>query len=212
MKTHKIYYHEYSGDAKSVPSCLKHLITDFSSKISNSKILSIQQDMDLLVLLSTQLKELTQKRMTLLFRASENSFKASAFHESCDGHPNTITIIQSHHGNIFGGYTDIPWASEGDYILHKRNTFLFLLHSKTHLPQIWNVCKDSTCEVGHIGYFGPVFGGGSDIKIVDQCNDGKGCNSYIYTFQQQHKDSNSAVLTGSYGNYSVPEYEVFQIE
>ena len=36
-----------------------------------------------------------------------------AFHRYCDGIRPTVTIIQADNGTMFGGYTDIPWESEG---------------------------------------------------------------------------------------------------
>ncbi len=46
----------------------------------------------------------TQK-WNLIYRASQDGFEAANFHSKCDNKPNTLVIIKSENGNIFGGYT-----------------------------------------------------------------------------------------------------------
>ena len=48
----------------------------------------------------------------LLFRASRDGFVASAFHSKCDNKGPTVTVVKSG-ANIFGGFTEKPWASPG---------------------------------------------------------------------------------------------------
>ena len=48
----------------------------------------------------------------LLFRASRDGFSASAFHLKCDNKGPTVTVVKSG-ANIFGGFTETPWASPG---------------------------------------------------------------------------------------------------
>ena len=65
---------------------------------------------------------------SLLFRGSEYSFKASKFHEYCDGVAPTLSIIEAEGGSIFGMYTDIPWRSAvNQFIRRHGNTFTFAL-------------------------------------------------------------------------------------
>ena len=46
----------------------------------------------------------------LLFRASRDGFAAETFHTKCDNKGPTVTIVKSG-SNIFGGFTDVSWAS-----------------------------------------------------------------------------------------------------
>ena len=46
----------------------------------------------------------------LLYRGSRDGFRARDFHSHCDDIPNTLTIIQSENGNIFGGFTTQTWT------------------------------------------------------------------------------------------------------
>jgi hypothetical protein len=50
----------------------------------------------------------------LIYRASQDGFEANDFHSKCDQKPNTLMIIKSEHGNIFGGYTEQKIGQEMD--------------------------------------------------------------------------------------------------
>ena len=69
----------------------------------------------------------------MLYRASEHNFTANSFHEKCENHGPTITIIESNFGNIFGGYLDVPWPTINEKSIKSRNMFLFLLKSNHKL-------------------------------------------------------------------------------
>ena len=62
----------------------------------------------------------------LLFRASENNFSASKFHQVCDGKRNTLVLAETEYGKIVGGFNPFPWGSQGNYNRdNARETFLF---------------------------------------------------------------------------------------
>ena len=52
--------------------------------------------------------QVTGKQWQLCFRASENSYSASAFHAACDNKGPTVTLVRVGE-NVFGGYTDNSW-------------------------------------------------------------------------------------------------------
>jgi hypothetical protein len=53
----------------------------------------------------SSLKDFQGKKWTLMYRGSRDGFMAANFHGRCDGRPNTLTIIETTKGYIFGGYT-----------------------------------------------------------------------------------------------------------
>jgi hypothetical protein len=57
------------------------------------------------------LVNLKGKHLTLLWRGTRDGFGSDAFHERCDGHANTVTLVESDGGFIFGGFTPVPWES-----------------------------------------------------------------------------------------------------
>jgi hypothetical protein len=69
-------------------------------------------DSKILSNIPTPLKQFESKKWTLLYRGSQDGFKSSNFHSKCDGHSNTVTVILTTKGFIFGGFTPIAWDSK----------------------------------------------------------------------------------------------------
>ena len=61
--------------------------------------------------LKSWLPEAMKGEYRLLFRASRDGFAASTFHFQCDNEGPTVAVVKSGE-NIFGGFTEKPWASE----------------------------------------------------------------------------------------------------
>jgi hypothetical protein len=55
--------------------------------------------------------EFRWRKFSLLWRGSRDGFRASDFHDRCDGHANTLTVILDTDGNIFGRFTPVEWES-----------------------------------------------------------------------------------------------------
>ena len=53
-----------------------------------------------------------------------------SFHSKCDGIGKTITFIRSNNGNIFGGFTSIPWEISGNWIKDP-SAFIFSVDNQT---------------------------------------------------------------------------------
>lgn len=49
------------------------------------------------------------KKLSLLYRASENGFSTPVFYDKCSNIPNTVIIAKTENGKIIGGFTPIPW-------------------------------------------------------------------------------------------------------
>ncbi|ETO18936.1 hypothetical protein RFI_18307, partial [Reticulomyxa filosa] len=105
-------------------------------------------------------KKERKKRWKLLFRASKDGFGCSQFHAKCDNKGTTVTIVQSTIGNVFGGYTVLPWQASGGAYQQDAKAFIFLLRSTNPTykkPQKWT-CKVGSNAVYHSSSYGPVFG------------------------------------------------------
>jgi hypothetical protein len=46
----------------------------------------------------------------LLYTASVHNFSTDKFHELCENIPHTLTLCQTEHGKIIGGYTPLVWG------------------------------------------------------------------------------------------------------
>ena len=151
----------------------------------------------------------------LLYRGSKDGFGASDFHRQCDEAENTLTIIQSTEGNIFGGFTRRAWSSnlgwEPDI-----DSFLFSLVNKEDKPVLMPSI-DGRNAIFNNKKAGPCFGCANDIFISDNSN--ANLNSYtnlgssfrhpVYTFGS---DNAMTFLSGAFYNFQVAEIEVFLIE
>merc|ERR1712083_168381 len=133
----------------------------------------------------------------------------SQFHAKCNGKGETLTIIESTNGNIFGGYTALPWSSSGQWAVDNK-AFLFLLKStSSSKPRVFKV-NNATNSVYHNGSYGPTFGANHDLHISNACNTNQTSytnlgGSYIAAHSNKH------VLAGS-RNFMVKDYEVWQLK
>ena len=53
------------------------------------------------------------KSMKLLYRGSRDGTTSQDFHDKCDNKGKTISLYLNDKGNIFGGYSSIPWTKNG---------------------------------------------------------------------------------------------------
>jgi hypothetical protein len=60
-------------------------------------------------------EEFDVKSIRLLFRGSRDGFSSSDFHRCCDNISNTLTIILTTNGSIFGGFASAAWSSSGGF-------------------------------------------------------------------------------------------------
>ena len=176
---------------KNVPVAIKKLTVNFARKSIKSNILSIKDDLDVITLISNELINKKIIKYKLIFRASENEYKAQKFHEafnkfkSVSKFDGNIIIIQTTDNDIFGGYTSKHWnekstfggyAQQDQGYVKDKYAFLFLIKSidsnlKYKCPIVFKL------RPGHEDYAisvwfgcGPIFGKGWDIWIHDQCN------------------------------------------
>ena len=181
-----------------------------ASRIIDSTIISNYTMENRLV----KLCKLSGKQFKLLYRASRDGFAASSFHAKCDQQPNTLTVIKTTIGCIFGGYTSVSWDSKSR---HKTdpNAFIFSLVNATQQPQFMPIKPTMTdravyCFSSH----GPIFGR-FDICIQNNSNLSAGSLSQLgkvfdfKLFQPETMESQS-FLAGS-KQFQIAEIETFNL-
>ena len=107
-------------------------------------------------------------RYDLLWKGSRDGFKASTFHTKCNGKGATLTVIMSEHDKLFGGYTSESWGFGGSGGAYKYDPTAFV-YSLTHKTKC-SKQKNTSYSIYDDSTYGPIFGGGSDICICDNCN------------------------------------------
>lgn len=155
------------------------------------------------------------QRWELIYKASRHGFDAKAFHSHCDNQGPTITIIQSSKNYLFGGYTAIPWASSEDGSYPKDTTaflsFLFTLTNPHNIPPTKYLTKYNRTEhaVYHKTKYGPTFGNGHDIYVVDNCNTSSSYTNFPYAYTDTTR-KDIATFTGT-RYFTIYDIEVFKL-
>jgi hypothetical protein len=155
------------------------------------------------------------QKWSLIYRASQDGFEAAKFHSKCDLVPNTLVLIKSSNGNVFGGYTDQDWTPN-KYHKGDSNSFIFSFININHSESYKMMCTKPSCAISCLNRNGPIFGETcwSEIYIADKSN----TNTFSYSnpgssyklpvnFKFGSNESKS-LLAGS-TNFQVAEIEVF---
>jgi hypothetical protein len=147
----------------------------------------------------------------MLYRGSDDGFGGSNFHSKCDGIGNTVTVILTTTGCIFGGFTPVAWDSKGSYKPDSTNqSFLFRIKdSRNSAPRKFTLSNPSYAILCQLSY-GPRFGNAA-ISVADCCN--QNTNSYTNLDNAYVNDTGidgTQVFTGEY-HFTVKEIEVFNI-
>jgi hypothetical protein len=159
-----------------------------------------------------------KKQFPLLWRGSRDGFAARDFHNRCDGHPKTLTVVLDTKGNIFGGFTPVEWESrtpkgngnncwKADPSL---KSFLFTLKNPHNFPaQRFPLKAEENRAICCNSDSGPCF---CDIYVSDKCN--ANTDSYTSNFGRRYTndtglDVNSFLPGGPF--FQVKEIEVFEI-
>ena len=99
----------------------------------------------------------------LLYNALLNGDSATEFHKKCDGYNNTLTIIKTDNGKIFGGFTRLSWESEKKGKEDDKG-FVFSYDTK----EIYYRNTTEKIEIRTHPDYGPIFGAWN-LKIDDNC-------------------------------------------
>jgi hypothetical protein len=156
------------------------------------------------------------QKWKFLYRASQDGFKGADFHHFCDDKDNTLTIVKSSNGNVFGGFTRTPWTSSAGLVKEDESDFIFSLINTDNQPlkmkieksapklRFFNKCSDMPC-------FGNPTGG---FSLSDDCDAKRNCMANLGGYFKHSKylpNSKQAksFLAGS-PIFKVLEIEVFQ--
>ena len=187
---------------------------DYNINGINSYLLYKKEDLDFLNCRLLQDKEILKGKKVkykLLYKSSINGENSKDFHKLCDNFPQTLTVIKTINGKVFGGYTEQTWK---DVDIKKIGTlkkdtksFLFSLNKK----KIYNIYYDQPAIWCHESY-GPCFYGKGNFTIytkekllngVMKTNKAREC-----TFSGMEKDFE---LTDGEETFNALDIEVFQI-
>ena len=204
---------------QNIPIEIIEMIYKFYLLFFDTKIMNDDEQLSLVNLVWNELKkhdnckDMRGMNFDLLYRASENEYSATKFHQKCDEKGATITIAHNNeYDSIFGGYASESWPKTSLMTRIKDpNAFLFTIRPKAKVFGLVDKYKDGADAItSHINY-GPVFGIGTDLYIGDECNKGNMTNaSRPKTYEFNRKEFLGADDEQS-TYFLVDEYEVFTI-
>lgn len=134
------------------------------SSLKNSKIIDVNRVQELLELCNISSDQLWK----LIYRGSEHGFGAGDFHSKCDNVPNTLTVVKSTSGHIFGGYANATWDQSNKY-KNDPGAFLFSLVNAQNKRIKFKV-NDSHSAIYCNAAYGPTFGNSFDLHITHNSN------------------------------------------
>ena len=153
------------------------------------------------------------KSMHLLYRGTRDGMTSNNFHNKCDNKGKTLCLCLNNKGNIFGGYSSIPWANNGGYKT-ANDCFLFTL-TNIYNTEPTKFPYEKYGSVYHNSSNGPTFGGGYDLGFGSDFLANNGCWS---NFPYSYKDvlgKGKSIFTGNNDNnniyYILKELEVFEL-
>jgi hypothetical protein len=158
------------------------------------------------------LKEFETKTWRLLYRGTRDGFGSSNFHSKCDQQSNTVTIILTTAGYIFGGFTPIAWEFNSGYTADNTGkSFVFSLKNPRNTePKIFPLSNASQAICCNYSY-GPIFGSVGDIRVTNNCD--QNTSSYTNLGGSYTNDTgidSKQVFTGEQ-YFQVREIEVFTV-
>ena len=139
--------------------------------------------------------------LNLLYKATVDSDKASAFHEKCDSVNSSLVLVETTNGKRFGGFTKCSWA--GNSIDKKDDSaFIFSLDKM----KIYDIIPGEDA-IGCYPKYGPVFLG-CQIRIFDDAFTRGGT-----TFEHglNYNTDEDFELTGGLNKFDVKEIEVYSV-
>ncbi len=145
------------------------------------------------------------KSTNLLYKASNNGWNVSIFHQLCDNKGPTITIAKLQNGGIIGAYSPISWGLNSGYI-YNMETFLFDNNTKyTTAQSAWGPGQYAIYQGSN---YGPTFGGGFDFSVNQSTLTN---NAFTYSNNGKGPLGVSGPPSYSYNNYQLIDLEVYSI-
>jgi len=149
-------------------------------------------------------------RLNLLYKATRDGFNHKKFKERCRRISPTIVIVHTNFNKIIGGFTTLRWDSPKteayEYVYDSyKKTFLFsvTLGKKFKIREEYS--KFAIC---HSALAGPIFGAGSDLEILSDCD--KNYNNFSGIGKSFDYNGDPSSFYGGL-KYLVKDYEVYEV-
>ena len=175
----------------------------FGEKTQKYKVKGdIIHNKDEIELITRKINKVNKKiTLNLIYKATVDSDKASAFHKKCDSAKSSLVLVETDEGKRFGGFTTSSWS--GDCVDKKdEDAFVFSLDKMKVYPNIPD--EDA---IGCYPKYGPIFLG-CQIRIYDNAFTKGGT-----TFEKglNFNTQEDYELTDGNREFKVKEIEVYEV-
>jgi hypothetical protein len=158
----------------------------------------------------------------LLFSKQSGEVKsASDFHNASDNIPNTLVVVKTTDGYVFGAYNQGVWdAPINGYTGNLLNNFLFSINNNQrwlHRSGVPNANFENY-SIYNSSSYGPTFGGGFDMTILSDLATGY---TYQFSYYMEGTDPNDLSglgyhsgftgTNGQIGSWTVETIEVWEL-
>ena len=152
------------------------------------------------------------KKMELLYRGTRDGMTSKDFHTKCDSKGETISIIKSDKGYIFGGFASISWGNKGRW-QSAPDSFLFTLTNINNTePTKFPSQKKDKKEIDYNSDFGIAFGEAHDLSLYSDFIKQGGYSGFPRSYQDTLGKGKSIFTADSNSNlYKIKEIEVFKL-
>ena len=179
-------------------------------KTFDSKIINSLGEIDFILdYIKKNDKELSFKKIVLLYRGSRDGDDTQICHNLCDHKKNVLIIIKSDIGYIFGGYSKIGFeAYNNNECVYKidNNCFLFSKNLKTIYPVVQN--KEVICNIDSysgLNFYASLSFYNEFMNNMKSCVCGGDCHNYFIGIKKDY------LINGGKRNFKCQELEVFQL-
>ncbi|CAF1087109.1 unnamed protein product [Didymodactylos carnosus] len=153
----------------------------------------------------------SKQRWKLIYQASRDGFGVKDFHSRCDDQGETMIVIRSENGYLFGASNRVPWRSEGGWI-EDESSFLFTLTNPHTIPPTkYHIHPhESAYSMYHRADCGPLFGRGHDLWVSHRSNENsKSCTRFPRSFMDT-TGKGMKTFTGD-KHFRTSDIEVFRL-
>ncbi|KAJ5073421.1 hypothetical protein M0811_08829 [Anaeramoeba ignava] len=148
--------------------------------------------------------------MKLGFSTKNDGFSNEKFHKKCDGKKESLAIIKTTNGFVFGGFTKIGFGSKGGYSNPDSHSFIFTLKNPKNYPPSKFKYKSGDSIYRDPNY-SVYFGSGGHVGIKNLSSKKGWSSGYIYGIYEYPKGINSKEAPKFFTGKSTWEIETLEV-